>query len=84
LFLLETDLSAWPASKLANCRSPAARHVEYYWLCNQCANVLTLLYEKGRGIVTVARMSAVRKPPTAALQVAGRIQTSAGRTGHSA
>ena len=32
-------------------RSP--RRVERYWLCDRCCSSLTLIFEKGRGMVTV-------------------------------
>jgi hypothetical protein len=31
-----------------------ARHVERYWLCDQCAEVWTLVHDRKRGIVLVA------------------------------
>ena len=31
-----------------------SRHVEFFWLCQQCAGSFTLHYEPGRGITTVA------------------------------
>jgi hypothetical protein len=32
-------------------RSP--RRVEHYWLCDECSSLLTLTFEKGRGMITV-------------------------------
>ena len=29
-----------------------ARHLEFFWLCDECASAVTLAYTKGRGIVT--------------------------------
>lgn len=30
-----------------------SRHVEHYWLCDQCSSALTLVFESGRGVATV-------------------------------
>ena len=55
LFLLETSDSLPTASRTA----PAIRkertrhHMERYWLCDDCALLLTLTFERGRGMVTV-------------------------------
>jgi hypothetical protein len=53
LFLVETE--PIEESNQANWRARSSHHIEYYWLCDQCALVLTLSYEKGRGVVTVSR-----------------------------
>jgi len=37
------------------------RRVEHYWMCDNCAQELTIFYEAGSGIVTVPLTSA-RKP----------------------
>ena len=39
--------------------------IEYYWLCDQCAFVLTLSYEKGRGVVAVPRPQVAKRMPAA-------------------
>ena len=84
LFLLETDPVERSDSKRANWRSQGAHRVEYYWLCDQCAIALTLFYEKGQGVVTVARMNAARKAAAAAVRGADLSQREAGRTEQSA
>ena len=55
LFLLETDSSAAMLSGTApeSRRGRSARTVERYWLCDGCSSVLTLTFERGRGMVTV-------------------------------
>lgn len=30
----------------------ASRHVEFYWLCDDCAATMTLTYKKGVGVTT--------------------------------
>jgi len=29
-----------------------SRHIEFYWLCNECAAAMTLTYKKGTGVTT--------------------------------
>jgi hypothetical protein len=29
------------------------RRVEYFWLCGSCAEVMTLGFERGKGVITV-------------------------------
>jgi len=54
LFLLETDPAAPSSSSAqANRRDRLARRVERYWLCDGCSSILTLTFERGRGMVTV-------------------------------
>jgi hypothetical protein len=55
LFLLETDNSASMISGIAagSRKGRSLRRMERYWLCDGCASVLTLTYERGRGMVTV-------------------------------
>jgi hypothetical protein len=48
LFLVETD-SPTPLPR----RERSARRFERYWLCDRCASVLTLTFERGRGMVMV-------------------------------
>jgi hypothetical protein len=40
------------------------RHVEHYWLCDECSSFLTLTFEKGRGMITVPLPCPGRKPVT--------------------
>jgi hypothetical protein len=55
LFLLETEHVAESAasSSLTSRRERLARRVERYWLCDCCSSLLTLTFERGRGMVTV-------------------------------
>jgi len=54
LFLVETECVAGTEEKTAR---PSARmrqiqqQVERYWLCDQCAQVWTMVYDLGQGIV---------------------------------
>lgn len=62
LFLVETEFVA----KLGKPAAPSSpqmrrppRHVERYWLCDQCAEAWTLVHERSRGIVLVPLRRAV-------------------------
>ena len=50
LFLLETDRSA---AAITAGRVRSLRRMERYWLCDSCSLLLTLIFERGRGMVTV-------------------------------
>jgi hypothetical protein len=57
LFLLETDYSSTTTSAVAltGRRERSPRRMERYWLCDGCSSLLTLTFERGRGMVTVPR-----------------------------
>jgi phage terminase large subunit GpA-like protein len=64
LFLVETE--PVEGAKQVRCKTKSSHHIEYYWLCDQCAFALTLSFEKGRGVVTVPRPQlATNRLPTA-------------------
>jgi hypothetical protein len=65
LFLVEMEPLEGLELRRANWRGKSFHRVEYYWLCDQCAFVLTLSYEKGRGVVTVPRPDFAKKRPAA-------------------
>lgn len=43
----------------------ASRRIEFFWLCNQCAEELTLGYRKGVGITTVPLPKTLRQAASA-------------------
>jgi hypothetical protein len=47
----------------------ASHRIEHFWLCNECAAVLTLAFEPGRGVVTVPRREAAKKDAVAPLHL---------------
>jgi len=47
-----------PAAPNRRIRSP--RRVEHYWLCDECSSLLTLTFEKGRGMITVPLPAGMR------------------------
>jgi hypothetical protein len=55
LFLLETENAARVTSDAVaiHRRERRVRRVERYWLCDLCSSLLTLIFERGRGMVTV-------------------------------
>jgi hypothetical protein len=55
LFLLDIDNCAAVASGIAPAvrRARSGRHTERYWLCDCCSALLTLTFERGRGMITV-------------------------------
>jgi hypothetical protein len=64
LFLAEVD-SSYPPGQTAKLNGQTLHRVEYFWLCEQCAGVLTLTFDKGRGMVTVPLPISARKGPAA-------------------
>jgi hypothetical protein len=65
LFLVETESVAKPKDQQALASAPMRlqpRRVERYWLCDQCAEVWTLVQERSQGIELVP----LRRAPTRA------------------
>ena len=54
LFLLDRD-PAPVASGVAstNSRKRSGRQIERYWLCDGCSSLLTLTFDRGRGMITL-------------------------------
>jgi hypothetical protein len=61
LFVVETGPVIISNTRLWNRRT--SRRVEHYWLCDDCASVMTLSYEKGRGIKAVPLPKVTQKLP---------------------
>jgi hypothetical protein len=63
LFQLETQFFPVSVSRyLTTKRRPRfPRRIEHYWLCDPCSLLLTLTFEKGRGMITVPLPAAIRK-----------------------
>ena len=69
LFLVETEYVAKPGNPAASASAsmrPQSRRVERYWLCDQCAEVWTLVQERSQGIELVP----LRRDPTRATNIA--------------
>src|SRR6266567_6961834 len=56
LFQVETEyFSPLELQKAHPSRNGRPMHrIEHYWLCNECSSFLTLTFEKGRGMITIA------------------------------
>jgi len=52
LFRVDTS-SEVPPTNIASGGRRLARRLEFFWLCDQCAALLTLHYQKGVGITAV-------------------------------
>jgi len=59
LFQVETEFVPNSTEGKAHChqhrhqKRPRLRHVEYFWLCNQCAPYVTLVSDPTQGIITI-------------------------------
>ncbi len=55
LFLIEIDHMVVPPhlSGTTLRKERSARRMERYWLCDDCSSLLTLTFQRGRGMVTV-------------------------------
>ncbi len=61
LFLVERESLEGPRLGRARPKGQSFSRFEYYWLCDQCALVMTLSYEKGQGVVAVPRPDLTNK-----------------------
>ena len=70
LFQVETEFVPKSNKPATNRRKQklGLRHIEYYWLCNQCAPYVTLISDPTQGIITiplpegVARRTVIERP----------------------
>jgi len=60
LFLVE--MKSPSTSAATNWENGKPPRIEHFWLCDCCATVLTLSFEKGRGMVTVP-LPEIKKQP---------------------
>jgi len=68
LFLIEMRSSSSPNRNGKNWDGSSPHRIEHFWLCRQCASVLTLSFEKGKGMTTVPLpQAAAKKPPASVL-----------------
>jgi len=66
LFQVEIDSLQLPhaAGQESTARRRPSRQIEHYWLCDSCSQVLTLTYERGRGICAIPLPDPARKKPS--------------------
>ncbi len=50
--LFQVDSRAFPGPELVSDKKPVQR-IEYFWLCGRCAELMTLAFERGKGVITV-------------------------------
>jgi hypothetical protein len=62
LFLVETENDHPSNAALRRWDGTTPHRIEHFWLCGECASVLTLAFEKGKGLKTVPLRSADKKP----------------------
>ncbi|MBZ5719707.1 MAG: hypothetical protein LAO03_04935 [Acidobacteriia bacterium] len=68
LFRIETEISSGNGSAFGTdtgVRKPA-RHLEFFWLCDNCAATMTLTYQKGVGVTARPLVPAKRSGSAAA------------------
>jgi hypothetical protein len=70
LFLVETDRFTSSRLTLRRWDDGVQRRVEHFWLCAQCAAVLTLTFEKGKGLKTVPLPNPARKKDAVSVPLA--------------
>jgi len=63
LFLVESGGSRDADRAPSEWERRNVRRVEYFWLCNQCSLLVTLAFEKERGMVTVPLPEEMRRRP---------------------
>jgi hypothetical protein len=80
LFLVETDRMAKPGASagppFVRARQQP-RQVEHYWLCDECAQLWTLLYEPDRGVA----LAPLRRPSVGVAPAPSAVAATAGRSG---
>ena len=63
LFLLESESKRDP-DEFDPRKNKPARRVEHFWLCNDCARLVTLTFDTKSGVVTVPLPAGSRLPLT--------------------
>jgi len=55
LFVVESEYPASPELQegMSSRRAKSLRRVEHYWLCDDCANFITLTFDRERGMITI-------------------------------
>jgi hypothetical protein len=87
LFMMESD--SRHGGEAVDVRKKAPHHIEYFWLCNSCAAMLTLIFDSQNGISTVplpqaagdavVRREMVKKKPVSEGAVSRGLQAAAAR-----
>ena len=69
LFLVEMEITDPVGRVRARADGRAPHRIEHFWLCKDCAAVLTLSFERGQGVVTVPLPEAAKKSALASLHL---------------
>ena len=77
LFLVETGSAISSNAALRRWDGAVPHRIEHFWLCTQCASVLTLAFEKGKGLRTVPLREADKKKPPVSVALAAAAADSA-------
>lgn len=77
LFLVETESFLPGKSGLRRWDEGTQHRIEHFWLCAQCASVLTLAFEKGKGLKTIPLPEAIRKRPSVSVPLTAAVVDSA-------
>jgi hypothetical protein len=75
LFLVETESLANPVGRRWG--EGIKHRIEHFWLCGQCASVLTLAFDKGKGLRTVPLPGSAGKKPVVSVPMAAPLADSA-------
>ena len=69
LFLVEMEITDPKNRTRARADGRVPHRIEHFWLCNDCAAVLTLTFERGQGVVTVPLPETAKRSALAPLHL---------------
>jgi len=69
LFLVEMEITDPKNRTRARADGRIPHRIEHFWLCNDCAAVLTLTFERGQGVVTVPLPETAKRSALAPLHL---------------
>ena len=69
LFLVEMEITDPIRRVRARADGRVPHRIEHFWLCSDCAAVLTLTFERGQGVVTVPLPETAKKRALVPLQL---------------
>lgn len=79
LFLVEMEDPDPRSRARARADGRAPHRIEHFWLCNDCAAVLTLTFERGQGVVTVPLPKTAKRSALAPLNLSNGFEGAARR-----
>jgi hypothetical protein len=77
LFLVETEGVSLSNPGGRRWDEGIQHRIEHFWLCGECASVLTLAFDKGKGLRTVPLPQTARKKPAVSVPLAAMAVDSA-------